>query len=112
MKPTTATLTLFVAAGKASGKPCTRRDVSRFDEAILNGSVDLAHGSDYAVNSTTWSAPRLDGDWIVAEVEVEVEAYADKPMTADDLAQVVENDVGCFAPDAFEVVSVHVETIA
>lgn len=112
MKPTTATLTLFVAVGKANGKPCTRRDVARFDEAILNGSVELAHGCDYAVNSTTWAAPRLDGDWIVAEVEVEVEAYADKPMTPTTLAQVVDNDVGCFTPDAFEVVSVTAEPAA
>lgn len=106
MDTTTANVRLIVTLGKASGRPCTRRDVARLDEAILNGSADLAHGCDYAVNSTTWHKPTLDGDWLQVAVDVEVETYADKPMSQAALAAVVENDVGCFAPDAFEVVSV------
>lgn len=100
------TLSLFVTLGKANGKPCNRRDVGRIDEALLNGSADLSHGDDYCVASTTWKAPTLDGDWLQVVFTLEVEPLEGSTVSADDLVQTVEDQVGFFAPEAFEVVSI------
>lgn len=107
--PKVTLLTITVTFGKANGKPSTRRDARRIDEALLNETVALMHGCSYAVNSTVAFAPVVvDGD-VEVVFEVEVENYEDGEHTTSlSLLDAVEADIGCFAPEAYEVQTINV----
>jgi len=104
--PTTTLLRIAVRFARASGKPCTGRDAKRIDEALLNGSAELVHGCDYAVNHTTHFEPQALTGEVEVVFEVEVANYPrGRLTTADLLADEVADQVGCFTPEAYEVQS-------
>lgn len=99
-------LNISVRFSKANGKPCTKRDAARIDEALLNESAELVHGCGYAVNSTLWKTPEVSGGELEVVFEVEVEAYEGETKTAAELCDEVEADVGFFCPEVYEVESI------
>jgi len=103
MPNTPTTLLVTFAFYKANGKPATRRDARRLDEALLNESAALVHGCGYQVNSTLWLAPLVKGVDLEVTFEVEVEAYDDTPLDAAALLTEVSDTIGAFTPEWLEV---------
>lgn len=107
---TPANVRVLVTFAKANGKPCTKRDAERIDDSLLNDSTELAHGCDYVLNSTTWTKPKAVSGCVDVEFQVEVEAYEDETLTPAELAQRVDEGIGCFCDqDAFEVLCINVD---
>jgi hypothetical protein len=106
---TPTTLRVLVTFSKANGKPCAKRDASRIDEHLLNEAAELIHGCDYVINSTTWTEPKAVSGCVEVEFQIEVEAHEDETLTPAELARRVDDGIGCFCPEAFEVLCVNVD---
>ena len=103
MKPQALTILVLVSLSRANARPIRKTDPARLDEALLNESAELIHGCGYCLNSTSWEKPIICGDFLEVQFTIEVEAFDGEPQTAKELAASVENDIGFFCPNGFEV---------